>query len=130
MDCGCNGKAYGAATEPAFYSMPVLSKGLVHPLVADFRKRLASTFPEGKLRNITSPLFDSDLESAVGAYQLASGIPQTGRTDIVTWSALLGVSPDQIEVFTPEPVKTTTPSSGTSPLLWVAAAAAAWFALS
>lgn len=129
MDCGCNGKAYGAATEPAFYSMPVLSKGLVHPLVADFRKRLAATYPEGKLANTTSPEFDWDLEFTVNAYQFSKGIPQTGVTDIATWSALLGVSPDQIAVFTPESVRSK-PSGGGGALWLAAAAAAAWFALS
>jgi len=130
MSCGCNNRAaYGAATTmPELYSVPVLVKGLVHPLVSDFRKRLAAAYPEGKLANTTSPEFDWDLEFTLNAYQYVKGIPQTGVTDIATWSALLGVSPDRIKVFTPEPVKS--PPSGTSPLLWVAAAAAAWWALS
>jgi len=128
MDCGCKG--YGAVEEQLpLYSMPLLSKGLVHPQVADFRKRLATAYPEGKLANTTSPEFDWDLEFTLNAYQYANGIPQTGVTDVATWASLLKVSPEQIELFTPEPVKQA-PSGGGGGLWLVAAAAAAWWALS
>lgn len=127
MSCGCKG--YGSVQEqPPLYAVPVLAKGLVHPKVADFRKRLAAAYPEGNLANTTSPEFDWDLEFTLNAYQYANGIPQTGVTDLATWSSLLKVSPEQIELFTPEPVKQA-PSGGGG--LWlVVAAAATWWALS
>jgi murein L,D-transpeptidase YcbB/YkuD len=129
MDCGCNGKAYGeVVTMPDVYSVPLLSKGLVHPQVADFRKRLAQAYPEANITELNSQLFDWDLEFALNGYQFVNGLEQTGVTDAPTWAKLLGVPESQLELFTPESVQSK-PSGGGA--LWlVAAAAAAWWALS
>jgi len=130
MSCGCN-KGYGASevSMPDEYIHPYLSKGLVHPQVADFRRRLAAAYPAGKLQNLTSPEFDWDLEFTLNAYQFENGLPQTGVTDVATWARLTGEPAGQITLFTPEPVKQA-PSSGGGGLWLVAAAAAAWWALS
>lgn len=128
MSCGCN-NGYGNVVLPDEYFHPYLSRGLVHPQVVDFRRRLAAAYPAGNLQNLTSPEFDWDLEFTLNAYQFENGLPQTGVTDVATWAKLTGEPAGQISLFTPEPVKQS-PSSGGGGLWLVAAAAAAWWALS
>lgn len=122
---------------PAFYSVPMLRRGDIHPQVADFRRTLMSKYPAAQLSDTTSQVFDGPLEAAVVSYQWSVGVEPSGVVTEPTWAKLLGVPVDQVAGYdlgegdeTPPEKDLPRPPSGGSPLLWVALAAAAAWALS
>lgn len=123
--------------EQALYSVPLLRRGDVHPQVADFRRTLMSKYPAALLNNTTSQTFDAGLEGAVVSYQWEVGVQPSGVVTEATWSKILGVPADRVvgyelsEGDTQPPSKDLPPpAKGANPLLWIALAAAAVWAVS
>lgn len=117
---------YGSTIEMSeMLILPRLRVGVVHPQVADFRIALENAYPEGGIPDLTSETFDPALQAILIRFQTERGIPSTGVTDVATWAAIRGVSPEQITLY-----DLPSPSGGGKGLLLVALAAAAAWALS
>ncbi len=109
-----------------FYSVPLLKPGTYHRQVAAFRKTLSDNYPPTLLKDLTSPLYDAGLEAAVKQYQQANGLRVTGVTDEPTWAKLLRTKVDFVANYDLE----NEPQPKGNALLWLAAAGAAFWALS
>lgn len=123
--------------EDALYSVPLLRRGDVHPQVADFRRTLMSKYPAARLTDTTSQTFDGGLEAAVISYQWQVGVQPSGVVTEATWSKILGVPADRVVGYelsegdaSPPDKDLPPPAKGSSPLLWIALAAAAVWAIS
>lgn len=101
-----------------------LAPGAVHPDVVVLRRRVNLKVPDANLSSMLDNRFTGDLQAALERFQAARMLPASGIADKATWAALYDVSPDVIAIRG-EPS-----GGGASPLLWVAAAAAALWALS